>query len=311
MPDREEAGSSVTGQVKVRIGPSVERCPACRSEAFDQVREDVWPGIGLSRCATCGTEFQDPQPSDERLVEIYGPSYYEPWTYEDADVVKRMKQLTFEPALDACGLAPGAHVLDVGCATGDLAALVASRGFDAYGIDLNGLAIERARAAVPTGHFHVGVLADEPFAGRMFDAITMFDFIEHVREPGVEVEAAAARLADGGHLIISTPRVDSATRRVTRRNWPQYREEHLTYFTTNGMRTMLASAGLDVVGLRSTKKYLTPAYLYGQAIGYPVPLVTPVVKATWRFLPVPKHHPIGFRFGEMTVLARRRRHRPS
>ena len=285
----------------------VERCPACGSEVIEVVRSSVWGAVALLSCDRCGTEFVDPQPSDERLAEIYSPDYYEPWNYERPEVVKVMKQLTFEPALIAAGLAPGARLLDVGCATGDLAALASTKGFEAFGIDLNEAAIARAREAVPNGRFHVGLLDDEPFDGVRFDAITMFDFIEHVRDPEHEVRAAVRRLADGGRLVISTPRVDSLTRRLTGRAWPQYREEHLTYFSAIGIRALLQRAGMVVTRLTSTKKMLTPAYLYGQAVAYPIPVATPLIKATWRYLPLPKHRPIGLRFGEMTVLAQRRR----
>ena len=51
---------------------------------------------------------------------------------------------------------------------------------------------------------------------------------------------------------------------------------------------------------------LTPAYLYGQALAYPVPLLTPLMKMVWPVLPIPKHRPIGLRVGEMTVVACRR-----
>jgi 2-polyprenyl-3-methyl-5-hydroxy-6-metoxy-1,4-benzoquinol methylase len=168
------------------------------------------------------------------------------------------------------------------------------------------MAIKRARELVPAGQFHVGVLEDAPFAGVSFDAIVMIDFIEHVRDPELEVRAAAERLAGGGQLVISTPRVDSGARRITGHAWPQYREEHLTYFSAAGMHALMQRAGLVVTQLTSTKKMLTPAYLYGQAVMYPVPVITQLLKATWRFLPIPKHHPVGLRLGEMTVVARRR-----
>ena len=284
----------------------IDRCPACRSEVVREVRSSLWDKVGLSRCESCGSEFLNPQPSDSRLEEIYSPTYYQPWSYESSDVVRATKQLTFEPALAATNLAPGARLLDVGCGTGDLLALASARGLEAYGVDLNELAIERARDTVPDARLHRGVLDDKPFPSVTFDAITMFDFIEHARDPEQEIRAAAARLAPGGRLVISTPRVDSVTRRLTGRSWPQYREEHLTYFSANGIHALMQRVGMVITRLTSTKKVLTPSYLYGQAVNYPVAVVTPLVKATWRFLPVPKHRPLSLRFGEMTVLAHRR-----
>lgn len=50
----------------------------------------------------------------------------------------------------------GAHVLDVGCATGNLGALLSSRGARVTGVDINAKMIEAARAKDPAGRYVVG-----------------------------------------------------------------------------------------------------------------------------------------------------------
>ena len=283
-----------------------QRCPACGSAAARNVRVEVWPGIDLYRCVGCGTEFVRPQPSDDRLAEIYGPSYYEPWHQESAENVRLSKELTFAPILAAAQLEPGQRLLDVGCATGQFAGLAARSGLKVFGVDLNADAIEVARGAVPEARFHAGTMADVPFPADEFDAVVMVDFIEHVRSPEHELETIAQRLAPGGKLVISTPRVDSGVRRLTGKYWPQYREEHLTYFSESGLQAVLQRIGFAISSIAPTKKMLTPAYLYGQALAYPIPAVTPLIKLAWPVLPIPKHRPFGLRLGEMTVVAQRR-----
>lgn len=284
--------------------PDANRCPACAGESISLARSAPWPGTDLWRCAGCRTEFLAPQPTDARLGEIYGPSYYRPWQEESADVVRHMKQLTFAPLLDRCAVSAGAAVLDVGCATGDLIADVVKRGWRGFGVDFNDWAIEEARRSVPDASFFSGTLHDDPFPGQQFDAIVMVDFIEHVRQPAVELEAARARLAPGGRLVLSTPATGSVTHRLTRRNWPQYREEHLTYFSPDGMRTLLERLGFSVESVTPTTKVLTGAYLYGQSQAYPVPVLSGALRRLWPVLPLPKHRPLKLRMGEMTVVAR-------
>jgi len=265
-----------------------------------------WEGVDLWRCDACGTEFLHPQPTDQRLGEIYGDDYYDAWSHESSEVLREMKQLTMAPILDACGLVPGQRVLDAGCATGDLISIAAQRGFRAFGVDLNAAAIERARRSVPSAQFAAGTLADQPFAGETFDAVVMVDFIEHVRRPEDELGEVAKRLAPGGRLVISTPRVDSRLRRVSGPAWPQYREEHLTYLSLIGMHALLQRTGYTVDRVWPTRKALTPAYLYGQALAYPVPVLTPVLRRVWPIAPIPRHRPLRLRLGEMTVVARAR-----
>src|SRR4051812_43836685 len=51
----------------------------------------------------------------------------------------------------------GPKVLDLGCGTGDLACILAARGYHVTGIDISPLAVERARtkAGNTTARFHV------------------------------------------------------------------------------------------------------------------------------------------------------------
>jgi SAM-dependent methyltransferase len=279
-------------------------CPACAGPEAVVVRTKPWADVDLWSCARCGTEFLDPQPSDARLAEIYGPSYYEPWGEESEEGVRRMKRLTMAPILQAAKVGPGVRVLDVGCATGHLVSLAVEQGAAAYGLDLNEAAVEQAAKEVPEAQFAAGTLADEPFPGVQFHAVLMVDLLEHVRDPVAELTATRARMAVGGRLVISTPRVDSLTRRALGSGWPQYREEHLTYLSTDGARTLLDRAGFALAEVRPTTKAVTPAYLYGQATAYPLPVLTPALRRVWPVLPKPpKHVSLRLRFGEMTLVA--------
>jgi SAM-dependent methyltransferase len=214
-----------------------------------------------------------------------------------------MKRGSFEPLLSKSGVAAGALILDVGCATGSLLAAARDQGLKPYGIDRNPHAIERARQRVPTAALHVGVLDDDAFAGVAFDAIVMTDFLEHVRDPFHELGVARRRLAPGGVLAITTPRVDSLSRRVLRARWPQYREEHLTYFSRAGLHHLLARAGFSVRRSQMTWKAVTLSYLHGQAQTYPDRVLTPLTGAAYRLLPPLRDRIFRVAFGEMTVIS--------
>lgn len=280
-------------------------CPACTSRSTRIVQPGLFGECALVRCDACGSELLWPQPSDERLTEIYGPDYYEPWAAEDADVVDSIKRQTFAPLIDACRLVPGSTVLDLGCATGSFLAEVTSRGAKGYGIDLNGEAIAAAQQRLPDVTFHAGIAADQPFPGVQFDAIVMVDFIEHVRDPEGELRIVREWMHDESRLVVSTPRADSSLRRLMGMRWPQYREEHLAYLSRAGVVALMSRAGLRVESIRPTQKTLTLAYAYGQMTTYPVPGLAAVTTAAYRSLPGLRHRPIRVGLGEMTVVARR------
>jgi len=281
----------------------IEECPACLGRDLQVARIGVWGTSDLVACRTCRTEFLSPQPSDARLSEIYSGEYYTPWAFETAEAVDAMKRETFEPMLLACQLDSGCSLLDLGCATGSFLAEAARRGASTYGIDLNPEAIQRAQERAPDAHLHTGVAADYPFPGVRFDAVVMIDFIEHVRDPERELAVVREITRPGSRLVISTPRVDSLFRTFARRHWPQYREEHLTYFSLNGIRALLRRVGFSVVEVTSTRKAITLAYAYGQAVAYPVPLLSPATSLAYRLLPPMRHRTLRIAMGEMTVVA--------
>lgn len=282
-------------------------CPAC---GIDVGMGAVRIAYGASRyrsCGACHSEFLAPQPDDVRLAAIYGPDYFQAWHWEDAHVVRDMKAHTFLRALRLLQPAAGSRLLDVGCAQGELAEMAVSLGLRVTGVDLNGAAIETARTRVPGAEFICGEL-DPSVVGAGWDVVTMFDFIEHVRSPVSTLAAASRVLAAEGSMLISTPRVGSATHRLTRRLWPQYREEHLVLFSLAGMRSALNQAGMRIVRVVPTTKYVSFAYLLGQAAAYgPAPTRPAARRARVLLKAGPAHILLPLRFGEMTVVATKRR----
>ncbi len=258
------------------------------------------------RCSSCRTEYQRIQPSDQRLTEIYGPDYYRPWSFEAQDVVEGMKKMSFGRILDRAALEDGSRILELGCANGDFVSLALELGHSASGVDLNAAAVKEARRRVPGARFHAGILSDKPWPNECFDAVVMIDFIEHVRDPESELRLAAGRLVKGGHLIISTPESGSFAHRITGRLWPQYREEHLTYYSRKGLQILFNRVGLQIVRLEKGRKAVTANYLYGQLISYPIPVLTRVIKLIWRILPISKRRVRWIGFGEMVVVAVKR-----
>jgi SAM-dependent methyltransferase len=281
----------------------VAECPACGSRDAVAGTNISFGPARLWRCVACRSEYLFPQPTDERLGEIYGDTYYDPWESESLSRLRRMKELTFKPLVERVRARGASNVLDLGCATGELLGLLDQTGVRLFGVDLNPRAIETAQTRLPGASLHTGTMRDEPFPETSFDVVMMVDFIEHVRRPREELALVVSRLAPGGSVVISTPRVDSITSRLTRRVWPQYREEHLTYFTRQSLTRALNEAGLSVVDVEPTRKAVTLAYVYGQAKAYPLPVITPVIEAAYRHLPVQRVGPYRLWFGEMTVVA--------
>ena len=151
----------------------------------------------------------------------------------------------------------GARVLDVGCATGYLAAELVRRGCRVTGVEADPLAAQRARthcAAVVVGDVEDPGCRGELADLAPFDVVLCGDVLEHLRDPWSALRALAAL---GTRVVLSVPNVAHWTgRRALARGRFPYAEHglfdrtHLRFFTLASARELAEGAGLAVVAER-------------------------------------------------------------
>lgn len=158
----------------------------------------------------------------------------------------------------------GKRAIDVGCGAGLLAEPLARLGAEVTGVDAAGenVAVAAAHAAgsgLAIRYAH-GDIADPAFAeplGR-FDLVTSMEVIEHVVDPSAFLDALAARLADGGLMILSTPNRTAASRLLLVEAAeavgaiPRGTHDWDKFLTPDELETLAAASGLvvsDVTGL--------------------------------------------------------------
>ncbi|HEV7493589.1 class I SAM-dependent methyltransferase [Baekduia sp.] len=156
----------------------------------------------------------------------------------------------------------GARVLDVGCATGYLAAELSRRGCTVDGIELDAVAAEQARAhcrAVTVGDLEAPetraevqrMLAGAGVGGP--DFIICADVLEHLRDPSTALAWLRTLLAPGGRAVISVPNIAHWTgRRALLRGRFDYTDfglfdrTHLRFFTRASAAELARRAGFAV-----------------------------------------------------------------
>jgi ubiquinone/menaquinone biosynthesis C-methylase UbiE len=130
--------------------------------------------------------------------------------YGSSNPVVRRLMTGFERSLDELwAKASPRSVLDVGCGEGVLTQAWARRLRDGrvVGIDLEDPALraEWERRAAPNLEFRVEEATALPFAEGEFELAAAIEVLEHVPEPE-RTAAEMARVARGGHLLVSVPR---------------------------------------------------------------------------------------------------------
>jgi len=148
----------------------------------------------------------------------------------------------------------GKTALDVGCGAGLLAEPLCRMGATVTAVDAAPELIEVAKAhaegqGLAIDYRAVGV---EGVQGK-FDLVTSMEVIEHVAEPQAFIDSLAARLADGGLMILSTPNRTAWSKLLTITlaesfgQIPKGTHDFDKFIDPESMRGLLAHAGLEVI----------------------------------------------------------------
>ncbi|MDP2653132.1 MAG: methyltransferase domain-containing protein [Candidatus Omnitrophota bacterium] len=252
------------------------------------------------KCLGCGLARAGEMQDHRRFYEQVTDEQYE------KDRASRLKE--FQPAferLEQCGRARGGRkkILDVGCMTGILLEFLRScpgREISAEGVEPSGWAAGVCRdkgLSVTQGCFE-----DVPLPAGEYDAVTMFDVLEHVPFPRIFLRKAREILKPGGLLLITTPDFGSLYRRLFRRHYWFIEAMHLHYFTRPTLKALLEKGGFRVLRVQRHDKVLKLNYALARLKGA-VPF--------FRFLPSGLPRAIGgeadvrFYAGQMLVIAER------
>lgn len=161
------------------------------------------------------------------------------------------------------------RLLDVGCSSGAFLQIAKNLGFAAEGVEP---APRAAQTAKDTGLIvHCGYLQDIGFPPESFDAITLFEVIEHLREPAGLLMECRRILKPGGILLIGTGNTASWTVAFEKETWRYFRIEnhggHISFYNPFSMgklakRCDLQLARIDTQNVRLVEKGQTSPLLY-------------------------------------------------
>lgn len=246
------------------------RCPLC-GRTGHILREFGRRGgevLFLLRCEGCSSEYLDPQPSSEWLAEEYRDYY----SRRDA-LAESPKRVFFEGLLDslACDFSQR-RVIDVGAAEGELLAALKRRWPDAQAFALEAHPDARPFLERLECHYQEVDVADwlEQRPAERFDFIFLLDVLEHLHDPLAAIrDLAQHHLRPAGRIVASFPVASSASRRILGRLWPQYKVEHLFYFSPAAVSRLEEAGQLRRLALRPLHKKLSLAYFLavGAAFG--------------------------------------------
>lgn len=249
-------------------GPSVS-CSSCgmtypsNGSIVDFVDGRSLEGFTRRRRDASGGKVESAQMPDPLLIEAVGlhieycihvAKKYGPLMPSWLGVKCRQVMDTLEPR-------PGELLLDVGCGTGTMLAMMeAVYGTRGVGIDFNRGAVESAIACSRgESEFFTAEALQLPFRDGSFDIVTTLGVLEHVPDPARMISEIGRVLKPGGRMLLHTA---SKKNRWTWHWWQRLTSfgryglgvddkaghDQGNFFEQEGLESMIRAAGLDRVG---------------------------------------------------------------
>ena len=267
---------------------------ASRPDLFRCTSFDHGDFTNILRCVSCSLVFQAPADAIRQIEECYrrvqDPVYLREeqgrvHTFDrlldEIDAVQGRAEVQGRRRGDSKVQSPAAAtphsavrtphsrgcLLDVGCYTGVFLDRARRRGWEVNGLEPSRWAADVARRrGFPVQE---GLLAESALPPASFDAVTVWDVIEHFGDPRAEVARVARLLKPGGLLALSTMDVESGFARLLGPRWPWFMRMHLYYFSPDTLRALLEQAGLEVVKVRRHRRIVSARYLLEKAAAQP------------------------------------------
>ena len=235
----------------------LDACPGCDGTAAERLgrlpgdhyrfggRHIVHPagGVFLRRCRDCALVYKGVVPSPTFLHRVMAEYAARVWTgrYSFRREARLLRETLGRRAFD---------LLDVGAAGGGLLRALAGDGGRRSALDL---AADPALNERLTGEFIWGFL-DAPtlsWSGEPYDAVTLFDVLEHLYVPPQAIANLTAFVRPGGLLLIESGDVDSPWPRRFGPNewWYACLFEHHIFWSEAAVRNLFPGGSFEVVSV--------------------------------------------------------------
>lgn len=252
-------------------------CPVCGAyrEGLPEVRRLRAPDGDVCvyvQCPVCGAVYMDPAPTEKALAEFYALRYTTPEYRKIDGYSMPVPDVEFAAALPAwerrmetikriTGKETG-DLLDVGAGYGGLVYAAQCAGWSALGVEPGGSAVCWCAA------HHLPVLSGDfcsDFGGKKYDAVCMFELLEHLRDPGAALERALELARPGGRVFATFPDATSAAAREHGAAWIGWKPPtHLQFFSPGVILNLLASANWSIEHLGPGQGYPGQLFVVGR-----------------------------------------------
>jgi 2-polyprenyl-3-methyl-5-hydroxy-6-metoxy-1,4-benzoquinol methylase len=221
-------------------------CPLCGKTSLSF---NIWvkTEVGdILRCEKCGLGFLNLNPKDVPVFEELNLSTYNFKSYYKL-LIRMQHELThrYKNQLKEISkiVKDGGRLVDVGCSIGLFLNTAASFGFEPYGYDVNKINLKKAIKFFGINALLDNFLEDKKYSN-LFDVATMWDVLEHLKDPVEYLSKLRCIVKPGGLLVVQCPNMESYEFLKFGNKWNWLTPgDHLQFFTPKSLFRALTTAG--------------------------------------------------------------------
>ncbi|PIN86223.1 hypothetical protein COV19_05435 [Candidatus Woesearchaeota archaeon CG10_big_fil_rev_8_21_14_0_10_44_13] len=225
------------------------RCILCGSGR--KSKEYAIGSKGIYKCDSCGLIFTLPQNRltqfSEKQKAIYEGEMYRKMYFSIRKKICHRAEKRLE---EISSYRTTGSILDEGCSYGFFLEVASEKGWESYGTEINKPAADYSRklGAKVSNCF----TEDAKLKKNFFDAITMWDVLEHTENPVKHLIFVRGLLKKGGIIAVQLPNIDSIASKIAGKKWAWLcPDDHMYHFSVKTLTRAIKEAGYDMIEMRT------------------------------------------------------------
>jgi SAM-dependent methyltransferase len=229
--------------------------------------------FNVVECSECGFVYLNPRPTQIEMQKYYPEDYYSFQRWKENvgfirfwyrklkwDFLSR-SSLTRFPAIPR--FIPNGKILDFGCGSGEVLAILRSLGWQSSGIEINEKAARYARSKGL--EVYTQDLKSVNFPDDHFDVVRIRSVLEHLHDVTGLLKEIHRILKSGGQLLLVVPNIESVEFKMFKENWFSLDiPRHLNHFSSKSLKNLLEKSKFKDVSF----KYCGGGMLFLASIDY-------------------------------------------
>ena len=237
----------------------MKSCPLCGGNEARTLKKEGRPS-GLLQCRHCRSVYWE-TPWEARQAKVHYDGYY-PTELPGYDPLTEKRYHAILNQMEQWR-SPG-RLLDVGCGAGHFLLVAEARGWQPMGSEVSKSALEIIHRVKNERRSKFSILesplTEAGLPPASFDAVTLFEVVEHLENPTATLKEVHRILVRGGVLYLTTPNYNSLSRLLLNHRWRVIGEEHRCLMNPQALRGCLRALGFFPIQV-TTKNIDVPEIL--------------------------------------------------